>query len=371
MILNYRTTKYTDKSIELFYEYKLLSQRLDLESIIHESILIESGASIDDYKILTEGIIEKTKNKLNTLLQGVSKIIGNFIETVKSLTNKDKSYLNDYKDIILKKPLKETEYKMFKFLNIQDKVLSAKVPAFNLSNISNIKEKDEMISKLFPSYSSRITDKNTFEDVIEVEFRGSKEQQYVKSSDLNMNKMFNFCVDYENCISRIKSDLKSINDAGKEAIDKIKNVERTGVSTEASHYMEEFYYSIINEQIIYEEPLVQKKSKVDNELDQTVGRNKTNVNNIEGKNKEVTDNDAKNVENDKVEETIKSIELYIEVCTNFLSVKMSVMEDIYKTYMYIIRDHVRSYSGENKKEKSDNKKSSTTTTTVNGVVVMN
>ena len=361
MILNIKENKYTDSVIELFYEYKLMSIQIDLENIIHESLLNECGAPIKEYQILTEGILANAKAKFVKLIEAISKIIGRFIEAVNNLVKSDKSYLNKYKDIILNKQLKTSEYTMYPYWKAQQTMLNATVPAFNMSTIEGIKDKKDMESKLFNTYASRTNDKLSFEDVVENTFRGSKDQMEIPSNQINLKNMFNYCVDYSKNIDIIKKDLNNIEKAGNDAILKIKSADRQGVSTEETHYMEEYYYSIIENTIIYEEPLVHKKSKTDNELDTTAGRRKVNVQNVQGKNQELSDDDAKNVKDDKVKDEIKSIELYIEVCTNFLSAKMSIMEETYKAYMFIIRDHIKSYVGEkeNKNSTSTNNSSST------------
>lgn len=358
MIINVKTTSYNNEILELFNEYKIMKMNLDIQDVIHESLLRESNAPIEEFQLFTEGVLAKAKEKLNKLLDAISKIIGRFIEAVNNFVREDKSYINRYKDIILTKPLKTTEYTMYPYWNAQQKLLNATVPAFNYQSIKGIKERKDMENKLFNQYTSKVNDKETFSDVIENEFRGGKEQIDIPSSRIRLKDLFNYCVDYSKNIDIIKKDLRSIDNAGKDAINKLKSADRAGVSNESAHYMEEYYYSVIENTIIYEEPLVQKKSKVDNELDTTAGRSKVDVKNVQGKNKEVTDNEAKNVNEDDVDDEVATIELYIEVCTSFLSAKMAIMEETYKAYMFILRDHIQSYVGERKK-KGDNTSSNT------------
>lgn len=331
------------KSIE--YNLFLLDSLLEdhkLELYINESILLASEyPTIEQFKIVHEGFSAKIKETFSKLLAMIANLWKKFTYTMNNILSTDKKYLETHKDIILKKPLAEDEYIMYPYWTGYNQLKEFKVPAFNFPALKDsLKSKDDFISRHFNSY---IKGDLSLNDSLRQTFRGGVDkEQRVASSKINLVDMYNYCIEFESIKKRLETDMKEIEKAGDNAIDIIDKMKMD--TTSASN--EGAIYSFVKEAVIYEA----NPQKV-SDIEKKDGAEKNSS--IDGE----RDTNNKNIEDNVTNKNddINKIKTYIEVCYSALGVKMSIAQECYKSYMFIIRDHVKSHIGTKKTTTSTTK----------------
>lgn len=301
-----------------------------LERDINESVLLYSkNASISQISLVHEGFKEKTKAVFAKLLDNIKNLWSRFLETMTGLLSRDETYLNKYKKVILNTPLADGNFMMYDFSKGKSFIGSAKIPAFNFNTLSDsLVSEEEFLNRHFKSYVSSET---PFAEHSKRLFRGSDEEINISTKNMDLKEMFNFCMSFRKNIEGIKADMKEIERAGNEAITIIDKIESTN---------EAFAYSFLTESVLQEIEKVEP------------GEDRSTLKNVEGQAGDKTD--LKN----KVEVDTKDIDkvkLYIKICYSFLGAKMSVLQEMYKAYMFIIKDHVKANGAT--ESKSDSKPS--------------
>lgn len=307
-----------------------LIQDYKLEVYVNESILIASEyPAIDQFKIIHEAVFSKLKEGFARLLQSIATLWKKFIQTMDSLISADIKYLEKYKDIILKKPLVEDDYMMFPYWEGYNEMSNFKVPAFNYNSLKDsLSSKDEFISKHFNPYNK---DGLAINDVARQKFRGGVDkEQKIPSSKINLSQMYDYCIGFNSLKKRLEADMKEVEKAGNSAIDIIDKTKPDNTTNETA------IYSFVKEEVIYE-ALPQKVSNIEKK---TGSADDSSIDGERGNNDDIkVDAQNKNTE-------INNIKTYIEVCYGVLGVKMSVAQECYKSYMFILKDHVKVNTGE-------------------------
>lgn len=326
---------YLDASL-IEYEtvmFENLLEDYNLELFINESVMLASN--IIDYKLfksLHEETKEKQKNIFARLLENISKLWHKFIEVTTKLLTTNDNYLDKYKDTIINVPLKEDEYVMYPYWLGKPYLIRTKVPAFNYNMLRDSLQSEE---KFMNSHFGNFVDKEIgFIDRVKQLLRGDySEEIKIKSKDINMEELFSFCKDFKNLRKIIETDMKEIQAAGNKAIDIISSMKTTDTDAVTG---ESVIYSLLKEQIYIQE--VKKVSNMDT-ADGQPADSATMKSNIRG----TEDTDTKNIKDavKEKEDDLERVKLYIRVCYNFLGAKMSIVQEMYKAYMYIIRDHVK------------------------------
>lgn len=351
----------------LAYQMFLAEQNLEqakLESFIKECVLIsESKNTIDNMVVIQESFAEKVKATVKKFLAMISKMWAKFMEAMTTLIRRDKVYLEKYKDIILKKRPIEANYTMYNY-NIQA-LLSDSCPVLNLNEMDNIlKDNDTFITSKFNSYISGAKTPYDMNALTKAKLRNGAEQS-VKSTQLNMTDLYNYCIDYKKLEDVIKKDLTNINKVSLDVMNKIDELVRNNqIKKESSFFNDREYFSMVYESYIHEEekpknPADGIKDNRQQPQQQPVNRDVTggkavkdtttdNNSNVPSQNYQKTgeQNQTGEINTEKTaKELSDKANVYLKVCGDFVSAKQTIAEEIYKTYMSIIRAHVRDHVG--------------------------
>ena len=384
-----------------FQQFDLLMEQSRFEMVISEAIGFSSNYSINDIELVHEGVMDKIRSGFNKLIENIKKLWAKFKEATAFHFGSNIKYLEKYKDTILNKPLKEDKYIMRPFWEGVDNLLKEAVPAFNYSQMKDDLESDDKFlrgTSPFNKYYKKEGD--DFVEIAKSTFRGSSKDITVPSSKIPMETLYNFCIKYKDMAKTLENDIKQLDNSKNEVNKLIRNLEtevrKTGsdedkststtpqkvdnstiasVGDEAAKDAEnkaennqeeknegfnyfggrESIYSFLTESyVIYEADVVSAPKKVSTTTNNTNNNSndkKSTMTNV-GKN-----NDNYNSEEDlkssvdNIEQDIERVKRYTKLSYQFLNAKMTVLEEAFKAYMFIIRDHVKNYI---KSDKNDN-----------------
>lgn len=357
------------------------------------NLLLESGSEI----IIQEATIwENIKNFLSKIMKKIGGLFGKFLEHMNKLFLNDKGYLEHYKDIILKKTPVETELTEFYNYNINMLLHELVIPQITDASILVDLESEEKFinSKYFSKFMKNKN--NTLADNLYAAVRGSG--LTVSSTDttkINMTNFFNYCYTYEsNMKPNIQKDQKTLNDASVEITDMLNNFANEVKEREEQEKAEkEKAEQEAQDKKRKEEnkqqnsspeentstdkngaPVIHTASAIISSFDQyfselSIGSSKTgstgsasigntdkmpgkNINNISKDNLDSTkqyvqdkikNNKSVNSEDAKALQTAATT--YFSVCGSVIAAKLTLSQEIYKSYMSIIRWHVQQFAG--------------------------
>lgn len=345
------------------YEFSYLEYMINdsynniiLEASINEAKLIAEGNNlIDNITPINEGVADKVKAMIAKIVGAIGRIWGKFLESMNHLVTRDKDYLAKYKKIILEKtPLQDYKYKMYKYYpDGQKRVINTPIPAFNYQSLEkDLESQDTFIKKHFPNMVLNFSEDYKITEKAKTYFRGSEDELEINQSSLNMADLYNYCLEYPNIKNKIISDTKNIKTAANEVLNKVKTMKEYCVSPEidlvngVDIFSEGTYLSYLYENTILHEKVGLPENKPDES--KPIEKTTTNPNDAYKstsgeENKEV--DKAKVEANGGVDEAVKRIQLYIKISGEILSAKLTVVEEIYKDYMTIIRFHVKDHVG--------------------------
>lgn len=350
-------------SYQLFLAEQMYEQS-ELEMFIDECVLISEGTNtLTNIDIIHESFVDKIKESIKKFLQAIANMWYKFTETMNTLLKTDRAYLEKYKDIILKKNPIDCEYTMYKYDQGLPILLKSEVPVLNLNNMDNELVDDEtFLRKHFSQFIQGAKTPYNIGDLARAKFRGGNGQEVnIKSTQLNMTDLYNYCYDYKKLQDLIQKDIKNIQDSAGGIIVKIDKMVRDGqikneaaAIFESAQYLSTVYDTFVNE--------ATPGTRVKPEDSNNNGNNNNNNDNKPVQNKpSQAYNKAQNIDKNQeinVEKTAKELTAkanrYLKICGEFLGAKQSIAEEIYKAYMSIIKAHVRDFVGK-KSDSKDNK----------------
>lgn len=350
-----------DYSTLLEYQSFISDQLIEeakLERFIKECLLIEESTNTPyNISILNESISDKIKNAITKVIQTIGKMWAKFVETVNTLVRNDKSYLEKYKDIILKKKPLDGDYIMYNYDKGIQNMLRVRVPVFNYDSMSNSLSDKETFIQSQSVFNNIPKGESSIADRCKAYFRGGSETITIKAGQLKMTDIFNYCYEYESKTKvTLEKDLKEIETAANKIADMINTIDRE-TSSQNESVINDKYYSHVYENYIHEmERHLNGEENSSNSTSRPDGSVARNMKNVDG--------DAPKEEDQKVaikkdsssyDDKIKKVQTYLDVCGGVLSAKLSISEEAYKEYMQIIKTHVRDHVGTAKKDKSNDK----------------
>ena len=318
--------------------------------------------------VINESFADSIKDGIKKLWNAIVKMWHKFLEGMNTLFRNDQSYLKKYENVIVDKEWPEgTKITMHNYKDGVPRLVSAKIPAFNPADVEKYvgSENDTpeiaIKKKEFDVYYNGKYDST---DNVKTYLRGGTktEQEYdaTNRSQINMRDIYNYCDDCNNLVNNIKNSIKTMQSDVEKILSYIDKKSAENVQKQSTS--ESSYYSHVYNTYLTEEG--EKKSGV-NTADTT---NKTDTTSTSNANKAdptpsvkvsvanrdqagETDTDAAEKYVDKSEqENLKALSAYckafISVCGEFLGVKLTIAQEIYKMYMSIIKDKVRLTVGE-------------------------
>lgn len=320
--------------------------------------------------ILNEQLnVEKIKDVLNMLMENIANLFAKFVEWAKRKIGDDSGFLRYYKKTITETPLIEDTFTMYPYWLSINEILSATVPSFNYLQLKDDLDSDEdFIDAHFKKYADASLKSTDIVTGAKILFRGKKVDPVpIKSSAIPMQRIYNFCVDFENVIKRVESDLRKIDKSAKECIayskrlsakieqqNRREKVEKEEAPATANHehvtYTSKSYfgkYAITESDVVI-------KSKQDKENSNPDGsvRDSVKMSNISSDMNDINNNDAVSKENPAKD--IERIKRYLKICSNFLGAKLAVLQEQYNAYMFIFRHHVNSIKARTRKDSQSN-----------------
>lgn len=356
-------------SYQLFLAEQMYEQS-ELEMFIGECVLISEGTNtLTNIDIIHESFVDKIKGTIKKFLQAIANMWHKFTEAMNTLLKTDRAYLEKYKDIILKKNPIECEYTMYKYDQGLPLLLKSQIPVLNLNNMdAELADDDTFLRKHFGTFIQGAKSPYNIGDLARAKFRGGNgEEVNIKSTQLNMTDLYNYCYDYKKFEDLIQKDIKNIQDSAGSIILRIDKMVRDGqVKNEAAalfesaQYLSTVYNTFVNEATPGTRVKPEDSNNNNNQNTNNQNDNKNNNNPVQNKPSQAY-NKTEKIDKDQeinAEKTAKELTAkanrYLKICGEFLGAKQSIAEEIYKAYMSIIRAHVRDHVGK-KSEAKDNK----------------
>lgn len=353
-------------SYQLFLAEQM-SEQSELEMFINECILISEGTNtLTNIDIIHESFVDKVKESIKKFLQAIANMWHKFTESMNTLLKTDRAYLEKYKDIILKKNPIDCEYTMYKYDQGLPILLKSEVPTLNLNNMDTELVDDEtFLRKHFAIFIQGAKTPYNIGDLARAKFRGGNGQEVnIKSTQLNMTDLYNYCYDYKKFQDLIQKDIKNIQDSAGSIIVKIDKMVREGqikneaaALFESAQYLSTVYDTFVNEATPGTRVKPEDSNNNNNNSSDKPVQNKPSQ--AYNKTQNIDKNQEINVEKTAKELTAKA-NRYLKICGEFLGAKQSIAEEIYKAYMSIIKAHVRDFVGK-KSDSKDNKPSDSAT----------
>ena len=229
---------YVDKMAYANFLFEQERNTIKLNAFISECLCIAEGENIyDGIKAINEGISDKAGSAWDKVMDFLRRMWGKFVENMTNLFNSNGYYLEKYKDIILKKPIKFTEkITMPNYFNGIKNIVAVKIPLLNVQSLERIPlnaEDKTGMDNLRTEFMNAWRNGKPADNPNGKEFKawavdyfkglGTGEVDFT-ASQINMTDMYNFCHDSKNITSTLEKDKSAIERANKEFADEVKNV---------------------------------------------------------------------------------------------------------------------------------------------------
>ena len=344
-----------DYCLELSYDIFIADEMLEqakLESFVNETLLIAEGTNtISNMHVIIESFGDKFKNVIKKIVNAIVNMWHKFLEGMNTLFKSDKGYLEKYKDVILKKQVTLGTLTMPNYEKGMNDILNKKIPPFNYqslkANLSNDKEQAAFRKSIYNDYKPDVD----FPAFVKNKMQGGEKDITVNGSQLNMTNLFNFCYNFDKLAKGIENEINNINKVGNQAMSIIDEKVRNAAKTESSIYGTAKYFSNVYGSFI-DEAVKGLDSNDNSGNNRKTEGDKYNPSHTDGEH-DTNTNTTQNLEGESAEEATDNIKTYITVCGQLLAAKLTVSRNCHKDYMSIIREHVRSYTGN--KEASEDK----------------
>lgn len=228
---------YVNKMAYANFLFEQERNTIKLNAFISECLCIAEGGNIyDGIKAINEGISDKAGSAWDKVMDFLRRMWGKFVENMTNLFNSNGYYLEKYKDIILKKPIKFTEkITMPNYFNGIKNIVGVKIPLLNVQSLERIPlnaEDKTGMDNLRTEFMNAWKNGKPADNPNGKEFKawavdyfkglGNSEVDFT-ASQINMTDMYNFCHDSKNITSTLEKDKSAIERASKEFADEVKN----------------------------------------------------------------------------------------------------------------------------------------------------
>lgn len=370
--------EYTNYQYESYLALKYCQDK-EMETYVNECLLLSECAPIEEIKALHESFAQTLKEMMLKVKNAIFKFWNHFLESMNTLVKKDKAYLEKYKDIILKKEVKDATYTMYNYPKGIKVLLSTPVPAFNFESMKESLIDDKTFNeKYFPTIRSKINgEDDTLQKAAINVFRGGDDTMDFSSEQINMTDIYNYCYRYNEIAEAIQKDVNNVQDAYERAIKVIEKADRESKlkqpetqtpttsgsdqekkegneSKNESYAYDDSVYSVVYEAYIKEEIQISdnKSGAATSSGSSSSGPTMSGTTDpkkaytkIDNESKKKLSADDLSSEKEAKEYT-KMVNVYNTACGGIMSAKETVAEECYKDYMSIIKYHVRALVGD-------------------------
>jgi len=348
---------------------------------LKESRII-SESDYSNIRVLQEAKMgDKLKARWHKFVAFIKNMFAKFMESISNILLNEKSYLEKYKDIILKKKPKDNlEYSYTGNYEVGvQRIIELEVPLFEYEKYKDALEDEgdgALVNKLMSNKTGfSYTDGETLAEQFKGYFLnlddGQKSGKFSELAD-KMTTMYNFCYNFNKIQGIVKADTakidestrrieKMINDnIAKNAQNNTQKPDNTGdensegegkepkemttVTPENESTINSFARTIFTE----EEKPQKVNIKTTTDVSKAVGST-SNINKDDEKG--AADNATGATEGKNSNDIKNAADKWIRVCSALIGAKLTACQQIADDYMKIIRAHVRSYVGSGKKNK--------------------
>lgn len=340
--------------------------------------MIISEADYSNIRALQEAkISDKIKVKWQKFVAFIKNLVARFLESLSNLLLDEKDYLEKYKDIILNKIPKEgMEYSYTgNYTKAVGRLINTSIPVFNYQAYQTQLEADgdsPLVEKIMPNEFSYV-DGDTLDDQLKSFFLAHEEgQKTYKFTKELLKDAYDFCYNFNRLKGIVDKDISRLNASTKAIeteVNKQLNATNSNTNTATNPQQPvngsaqrptDQNVKVDNNSTIFTEQDENNKQDTDKK-----GVTITNANAVDNMaNKQITDDDKKDAtdksvealkgQKDASEKITNASDKWIRVCRPIIAAKLTACTQIAKDYMEIIRAHVRSYGGTDKKDKTGN-----------------
>lgn len=376
-----RGNRYMDYSTINFkyqlYLESVMRNQSDIIRYTNECVCLESG-DLAAIQSINESAIDTIKAAIRKILSAIASIWKKFVERANELLTTDLAYLEKYKNIILNKPPKSKDITMYKY---DHDALKIPVPQFDYNNAKLQEwlhiESSEEAEKQFASYflgSAKVNTDLDLKEAFEQRIRGENQVE-IDGKNLDMKKLYDFCVNYKNTVKIIENDTNIIakseglvNKILGDLASKIRDEDnkpsnQNDNDTNTNNKPITNNSKLAESRIVYSNVYGAYITEADKQVigatkeDKSSSDNKATGNSIVNNGlSNKTGNLSKNIASDmngiadknkkNFDAISKNAAVFFRCCGNIVAAKQTVCQEMQKNYMAIIRAHVRDYVGE-------------------------
>ena len=345
-----------DAIYESYVQSKIAAENR-LAFALKESMII-SESDYSNITALQEAKIgDKIKVTWKKFIAFIKGIFAKFMESITNILLDEKTYLEKYKDIILKKkPKDDMEYSYTgNYTKGINRLTNTQVPMFDYYKYRKQLDAEgdgELVRAIMSGSDFSYDDGETLAEQFKGYFLALEDgQQEGKFSNLNMTDIYNFCYNFNKVKDIVNKDISRL-EASTRAIESAINRELG--STEATPETDkpaDTSTTTTEESAILNEAEEAKNTglKISSDPTSKMGSTQNRDENAEKDAASAGASVAKD-NNKESSDISKAADKWISVCRPLIAAKMTACQQIAKDYMAIIRAHVRSYGGSDKKE---------------------
>lgn len=330
---------------------------------LKESMVI-SEADYSNIRVLQEAkLADKIKAKWKKFIAFIKGIVARFMESMSNILLDEKEYLEKYKDTILKKKPKDNmEYSYTgNYVKGINRIINTEVPMFDYYKYRKELEAEgdgDLVQKIMSGKQFNYDDGETLSEQFKSYFLAYEDgQQEGKFSNLNMTDIYNFCYNFNKIKGVVDKDINRL-EASTRAIESAINKELTATNNDAAGDNVEGAQTNTATQTTEESAIFTEKVEINDKASSDPSSKMQSTQNRDNE----AEKDAATAgaavaksDNKEASDITNAANKWIDVCRPLIAAKLTACQQIAKDYMDIIRAHVRSYGGTDKKSKEGNK----------------
>ena len=344
-------------------EYDLSYQRYLANSIENQEMINNIYGSLNEsgeLEPVTEGVIDTIKGFIQKIMDAIAKVWEKFVKAVNNLFTNNNHWLTKYKDIILnKKPIDATLNDFYDY--DVEKIKSTDVPKLDDPIKLELDTKEKYIDSVQMFKEMMKDDKQSFMDNVKAVLRGG-DKKTISSNQLDMKKMYEYCMNYNKEIKdKIYQSIDNLKESNKKAFNicnklargakstfKAKdNVQKTeekpaeGNTNNTTQEPEKKEETTNNASFTYADTMAyyfNEEVGIENKEDAPADKKDDNA-----ATNTATDGNQDQKADDETKKTEAAIKAYFNACSEFLGAKLNIANEAYKTFIKIMKWHVKNY----------------------------